>query len=626
MALRAGLINGNSITQDYDFWYLLKTLVPSGWINVWFDVATWVVNVWNCFIPCERTNGNMPFVFVELTSSQVIDTTWTKKVWIEISQAKIDDWATNNEDWTGIAEIKTWASYPLKNFLPLASITGGTITDERVMIEIDSTKIPRPAFNQSIKDLNDVYAFANPTVKKFLVRDEVEQYRTVWEIETSDIPSDNVKQLVLGENISSAWVVSIMPDWKAYKLSNNKRLMSNGTITGQTNTRSCLFSGWTKIATVWQAWTTMTIRIWTIDYWANSITYWTPVTVTSTEWTTTSFTICSLWTDKVAVTYKANSPANIYCRAISVSWTVPTIWAISTAVSWWTLYRDSIYVADDLFMISHSASFVYARLVSVSWTTISFWSDMWFPEYSWWYVWTLRYCRHDDTHILFGYWWHWTSHSWYDMTNLYCASISWTTMTLWAWVNINNSYNVAATPVSDWTNIYYTAWSSVNTTYKFSLSWTTLTQVFATWSMSGETILLSGWMIWLLSAQTVAWYSIWASAFVARNSINYWITPLFNDRYSTNYFFVTVSWNPSYIHKISNENRNICWYLKSTWNLGDTRDVFLDSALITGLTDVVPWMPYYLSYTDWSIWASWDLLFGKWISTTEIKESIWAIA
>jgi hypothetical protein len=30
MTLRAGLLNGNNITQDYDFGYLLKSLAPNG--------------------------------------------------------------------------------------------------------------------------------------------------------------------------------------------------------------------------------------------------------------------------------------------------------------------------------------------------------------------------------------------------------------------------------------------------------------------------------------------------------------------------------------------------------------------------------------------------------------------
>ncbi len=68
------------------------------------------------------------------TAATVIDTSGTKKVYITIPQANIND-PTQNTDvhGEGIATISTDTSYPSSNYIPLASITSGVITDERVM-------------------------------------------------------------------------------------------------------------------------------------------------------------------------------------------------------------------------------------------------------------------------------------------------------------------------------------------------------------------------------------------------------------------------------------------------------------------------------------------------------------
>lgn len=73
-------------------------------------------------------------------------------------------------------EVKTGASYPSINFVKIASIVSDVLTDDRVFLAIDETKVP---FTKGIKSLSDVYNFTNPTVKKFLVFDPVEEKRTI---------------------------------------------------------------------------------------------------------------------------------------------------------------------------------------------------------------------------------------------------------------------------------------------------------------------------------------------------------------------------------------------------------------------------------------------------------------
>jgi len=74
---------------------------------------------------------------VHNTTAYAVDTTGTKKVWIALDQADIDDNGINiNVAQDNVATIATGASYPVTPHLKLASITGGVITDERETIQL----------------------------------------------------------------------------------------------------------------------------------------------------------------------------------------------------------------------------------------------------------------------------------------------------------------------------------------------------------------------------------------------------------------------------------------------------------------------------------------------------------
>lgn len=132
---RVWLLNWNNITYDKDFTAWLLASLQSGIIE-WFDVSwSWAsaeIQAWKALIECTRTNWEKILIHFENTANVAVDMSGTKKVYIAIDQAKIDDWANNNEDGTGIWEIKTGASYPAGNFLALYDVVSGTPADERV--------------------------------------------------------------------------------------------------------------------------------------------------------------------------------------------------------------------------------------------------------------------------------------------------------------------------------------------------------------------------------------------------------------------------------------------------------------------------------------------------------------
>ena len=119
----AGLLNGTNINQDYMLSMGIEAMIVApGAIVSGLAVTTNTVAVGKAIIRCTRTNGQVVFVAYSNTASVTIDSSGTKKVWVEVSQAKLDDGSANATDGTGIAVVNTGDSYPTGNYMPLASI------------------------------------------------------------------------------------------------------------------------------------------------------------------------------------------------------------------------------------------------------------------------------------------------------------------------------------------------------------------------------------------------------------------------------------------------------------------------------------------------------------------------
>lgn len=149
MSLIAWLLNWTNKNYDHQITALAKALLSSScvvrWVGGGLQVTTNQVATGEAFILCTRTNGQKVMVHVELTEAYTISTSWTKKVYIVIDQAKLDDGSANVVDGSGIASIGTDTSYPSGNYVALASITWGTITDARVFMD-ENTKLPFDIF------------------------------------------------------------------------------------------------------------------------------------------------------------------------------------------------------------------------------------------------------------------------------------------------------------------------------------------------------------------------------------------------------------------------------------------------------------------------------------------------
>lgn len=136
MTQKVTLLNGVTVERDTDYTAFAQTVLRAGVVSG-LAVTSGSVAAGIAFIKVTRTSTTPDediIVKFENTAAVTIDTTGTKKVWIEITQANVNDPGLNLADGTGVGSIQTGASYPASNYIPLASISSGTITDARVPV------------------------------------------------------------------------------------------------------------------------------------------------------------------------------------------------------------------------------------------------------------------------------------------------------------------------------------------------------------------------------------------------------------------------------------------------------------------------------------------------------------
>ena len=161
--IRTSILNGIITEYDKDyssFWLFSLTQGVIEGLEV--QAGKVLKGVW--FIKVVRTSTTPEeeiLIRVENTEDLTIDTTGTKKVWLEVKQININDAGENLPDGSNVTEIKTGADYPTKNFIPLADIVAGVITDKREFIrtkeeiELRGNLIPKA----KVLTKNDNYAF-----------------------------------------------------------------------------------------------------------------------------------------------------------------------------------------------------------------------------------------------------------------------------------------------------------------------------------------------------------------------------------------------------------------------------------------------------------------------------------
>lgn len=305
---RTGLLNWNNITYDKDNTAgLLASL--TAWVIDWFGTswsgATTNIQSWKALIECTRTNWEKVMAYFENTGDVVIDFTGTKKVYIAVDQAKLDDWSNNAEDGTWIASIQTGASYPASNYIPLYNIASWTPTDDRVVV--------RSKLKRNWQTANRLSYFDANWVEQFL--DFWSAWQLLWSNWLTTPPSwQNVQSAIQWE--IRIWTTLTAPTWW---------LICNWSAVSRT-TYSWLFSIiWTTYG-VWDWSTTFNLPNlqWKVIAWYNS-------------WETEFNTIGKTWGAKTHTLTTTEMPAHTHGLPNAAN-----SWTNDDKKISWTYLRDPV--------------------------------------------------------------------------------------------------------------------------------------------------------------------------------------------------------------------------------------------------------------------------------------------
>jgi len=205
MTQRIWCLNGNNITFDSDLTMAsLATLEP--WIIEGLEVTSDWINPWKALIKAIRSGWQEILLTYENTEKITsINTTGTKKIFIEIDQNKINSGEENAEDGSGIAEIKSSSDYPETNYIPLAVISNSVITDERILIRIKENIL-----NQS--DLWEVTKMWS----EFNTADKLVKLESDWKLPALDGSNiTNIQSSVPNSTKEQKWIVQQHSDSEA---------------------------------------------------------------------------------------------------------------------------------------------------------------------------------------------------------------------------------------------------------------------------------------------------------------------------------------------------------------------------------------------------------------------------
>ena len=453
---RVGLLNWNNITYDKDFtaWLLasLKQGIIEGFAISWSGASA-EIEPWKALIECTRTNGEKIMIFFENTENVAVDMSGTKKVYIAVDQAKLDDGSSNAEDGTGVASIQTGASYPASNYVPLYSIASGTPTDERQYFWLKQDLLNKTDLTNLI---NNIVTTWNITANTFFGDWSWLTWIIVEVLST-------IKTFIAWEDIIKWSALYINTDWKAYKTDASNSNKINFIWIAIDNT----LSWWNiRVNIAWIDNNLNGLNIWSLYYlqnaWYINIVDWTPIQ-NLTRWSTNTDSyfqytwITKTWQTFTTVTDFILRKIKLWIKKVwSPTWTVScklyasnftTLIATSSTTfdisTFTTSFVDKEFTFADIIL---SAWTVYFLEISSSWTAST--SNYWVVEWSW-----------SNTYAGWvSYYWNWSA--WQNF-----SKDKYFVITMWTWTYINGT--IWAIP---WSN-NVKVWKAVSSTELLLNSW-----------------------------------------------------------------------------------------------------------------------------------------------------------
>ena len=356
--LRTTLLNGITNERDKDYTALWLSIITEGVISG-LEVTTNKVGLGVCFIKATRTATTPQeeiLVKFEATTDEIIDTSGTKKVWIEIEQNNINDPGLNDVNGTTAGSIKTGASYPTSNFIPLADIVAGVITDDRNFIKLKKEILDLLGLDIDITTTWDI------TANKFF-GDGSGLTGILSEAEITE------SELVAGEDITSLDAIepSKLTKWLDYSLWGGN---THNVLALKLDTNKTLFIYRDEADS-----NKGKARVWTNV--GSVITYGSEVTFEANGVSYASMWLDLLGTDKVVVTYENAGTNLVNFVILSISWTTVIPGTPTVGATWASGIPGIVKIDTDKFFCCYGYSTVVSGVVwTVSGTTITLWTTV----------------------------------------------------------------------------------------------------------------------------------------------------------------------------------------------------------------------------------------------------------
>lgn len=151
-------------TRDANFQQIPSAIITQGVQKDYQNelaVTTNQVASGRAFVTMKRTTltPNEEFLtVVELPEDTIIDTSGDGYIVIKFDETKINDSTLVDSTASNVATIEKVTSLPSDNYILLASLASGVITDERVWAELDENIIPQSYFYDEDAESDDAYA------------------------------------------------------------------------------------------------------------------------------------------------------------------------------------------------------------------------------------------------------------------------------------------------------------------------------------------------------------------------------------------------------------------------------------------------------------------------------------
>lgn len=187
MSIRVALLAGTQGNTDTDLSKSFFENIRTPGVITGLNISWWQIQPWVGLIECERTSGETLIIPVIIDTAVTVDTTGTKKIYLEVDQDLLDDGTDIPWDNTGVVSVQTGWSYPSTNFLKIADVTSSVVTDEREFskVKLDNAQGAN-AWKMYYTDANGVLQeVAIWTSGKFLVSQWDDQPPT-WTNTTSE--------------------------------------------------------------------------------------------------------------------------------------------------------------------------------------------------------------------------------------------------------------------------------------------------------------------------------------------------------------------------------------------------------------------------------------------------------